>query len=44
MNIATKSNIVGVITLKDLTDLIEVRHDKSMLKVEELSKDYPPSK
>lgn len=39
MKIVTKSNEVGVITLKDLTDLISVRHDKSMIKVEELSKE-----
>jgi len=29
-----------VITLKEITDLISVRHDKSMIKVEELSLEY----
>ena len=29
----------GVITLKEITDIIEVRHDKAMLKVEQLAKE-----
>ena len=29
----------GVITLKEITDLLEVRHDKAMLKIETLSKE-----
>jgi len=39
MNIVAQNDNVGVITLKDLTDLIEVRHDKAMKKVEELAKE-----
>lgn len=29
----------GVITLKEITDIIEVRHDKAMIKVEQLAKE-----
>jgi hypothetical protein len=37
--IKVQNNDVGVITLKDLTDLISVQHSKAMLKVEELAKE-----
>lgn len=39
MNNVIQNSSVGVITLKDLTDLISVRHDKAMIKVEALSKE-----
>lgn len=39
MEYSLKNKDAGVITLKDLTDLISVRHDKAMLKVEELSRE-----
>jgi Phage regulatory protein Rha (Phage_pRha). len=34
-----QSQTIGVITLKEITDLIEVRHDKAKLKIEELAKE-----
>lgn len=37
MNIATKNDIVGVITLKEITDMINVRHNDAMAKVEKLA-------
>jgi len=39
MTLAIKNNSNGIITLKDLTDLIEVDHSKSMKKVEKLSEE-----
>lgn len=39
MNLAIQSENNGVITLKEITDLIEVRHDKAKLKIEELAKE-----
>ena len=40
MSIAIQNQNNGVITLKEITDLIQVRHDKAKLKVEELSKEH----
>lgn len=38
-DLVVKQNTVGVITLKEITDLINVQHSKAMLKVEQLSKE-----
>jgi len=39
MNDLTSKVVNGVITLKEITDILEVRHDKSMKKIEELAKE-----
>ena len=39
MNLIIQNKNDGVITLKEITDLIEVRHDKAKLKIEELAKE-----
>ena len=38
-NIIIQNKLNGVITLKEITDLIHVQHSKAMLKVEQLSKE-----
>ena len=38
-NLVLNKNTVGVITLKEITDLINVQHSKAMLKVEQLTKE-----
>ena len=38
-NITVQNKTDGVITLKEITDLIQVRHDRAMLKVDELIKE-----
>jgi len=37
MNITTQDDIVGVITLKEITDMINVRHNDAMTKIEKLA-------
>ena len=39
MNFLSTNQNTGVITLKEITDLIDVQHSKAMLKVEELAKE-----
>lgn len=38
-DLVLKQNTVGVITLKEITDILEVRHDKAKIKVDELIKE-----
>lgn len=38
-DLVLNKNTVGVITLKEITDLINVQHSKAMLKVEQLTKE-----
>ena len=39
MNFLSTNQNTGVITLKEITDLIDVQHSKAMLKVEQLAKE-----